>query len=78
MRTANNLLLLSFCVTNKEADDFFYVEFKSLKKYLKRQDLISIVKAVRSNPRAYSDTGSGITYLITESNPSVHSVQWCY
>ena len=75
-RTHRNLLLLSFCITNKEADDFFYVEFKSLKKYLKRQDLISIVKAVRSNPKAYSDTG--INYIITEDNAAVHSVQWCY
>ena len=76
MRTANNLLLLNFCVTNKETDDYFYVEFKSLKKYLKRQDLISIVKAVRSNPKAYSDTG--INHVITEDNAAVHSVQWCY
>lgn len=75
-RTHQNLLLLNFCVTNKEADDFFYVEFKSLKKYLKRQDLIRIVKAVRSNPNAYSDTG--INYVVTEDNASVHSVQWSY
>ena len=75
-RTHNNLLLLNFIVTFKDEDSFVYSSFKSLKKRIKRKDMIRIVQAVKSNPRAYSDTG--VNYIITEDNASVHSIQWVY
>jgi hypothetical protein len=76
MRTHRNLLLLNFVVTEKETDNWFYVDYSNLKKYCTRKELISIVKAVKSNPKAYSDTG--VNYIITENSPAIHSIQWSY
>lgn len=76
MRTHRNLLLLNFVVTHKDNDDWYYTSFKGLKRVLKRQDLIKIIKTVKSNPRAYTDTG--LTHVITEDNAAIHSVQWSY
>jgi hypothetical protein len=71
-RTHNNLLLLNFVVTFKDNDDYVYSSFKGLKRRLKRKDMIRIIQAVKSNPRAYND------YIITEDNASIHSIQWGY
>jgi hypothetical protein len=75
-RTHRSLLLLNFVVTNKETDDWSYYSFQGLKRVLKRKDMIRIIQTVKTNPRAFTDTG--LTYIITEDNPSVHSVQWSY
>jgi hypothetical protein len=75
-RTHNNLLLLNFVVTFKDNDDYVYSSFKGLKRRLKRKDMIRIIQAVKSNPRAYRDTG--VNYIITEDNALVHSIQWSY
>ena len=75
-RTHNNLNLLNFVITYKDPDVYEYCEFRYLKRILKRQDVIKIIQAVKSNPRAYSDTG--VNYVITEDNASIHSVQWRY
>ena len=76
MRTHRNLLLLNFVLTEKENDSFFYCEYSSLKKYLSRNEIKSIIKAVKSNPKAYSDTG--VNYIVTEGNSRISTVQWSY
>lgn len=76
MRTHNKLNLLNFVVTFKDDDNWQYFSFKGLKRILKRQDMIRIIHTLKSNPRAFTDTG--LTYIITEDNPQVHSVQWSY
>ena len=75
-RTHNALNLLNFVVTEKDADTWSYYSFKGLKKVLTRSELVKVINTYKTNPRAYSDTG--LTYLITESNASVHSVQWSF
>jgi len=64
-RLPRTLLVMNFAVTLKEADEFFYCEWNSLKKYLSRAERLALVRAV----------ANGVHYLVTEDNGYVSTVE---
>jgi len=56
----NTLVVMNYHVTDIEQDEFFYCEFRHLKKYLSRSEVISLVKSVFDvNGSIYNQKGYG-------------------
>ena len=64
-RLPRTLLVMNYAVTLKESDEFFYCEWNTLKKYLTRSELLSLVRAI----------AQGTHYIVTEDNGYVSTVE---
>ena len=49
---------------------------KLIEKVPTDKQIKSIIKAVKSNPKAYADTG--VNYIVTDGNSQISTVQWSY
>jgi hypothetical protein len=64
-RTHRDLLVYNYVVTFQDHDEWTYMEWRHLKKYLTRSELIQLIRTVRqggnqviySNPKISSVTG---------------------
>lgn len=48
MRTPRKLLVLNYVVSWQDNDNFSYMEWNQLKKYLTRRELIQLIRNVKS------------------------------
>lgn len=56
----NTLVVMNYHITDIEQDEFFYCEFRHLKKYLSRAEVMSLVKSVFGvNGSIYNQKGYG-------------------
>jgi hypothetical protein len=62
-RTHRDLLVYNWVVTYQDHDEFSYMEWAQLKKYLSRRELIQLIRTVRSG-------GNQVIF----SNPLISSV----
>lgn len=69
-RTHRQMLVLNYAVSFKDHDDIVYMEYRHLKKYLSRQELINLYRKLRQG----GDCSNCLYGADLESNVQVHQV----